>query len=140
MPDHAIIPPMVLLVLGLYYAAIGLGGFTAPTHWQAMVREMRSSPFEQLMGGAVAFLVGVLLLFAGLSASGTPAVIVRLLGVMAMVKGLAFLALPGRFLAFTDALLTHRSRTLSLVAIGIGLALILFGAFTLRSLPTGKAF
>lgn len=128
MAGLAFLPPFVLLLLGLYYCAAGIGGLTAPEAWRQMVREMARSPFEQFIGGFLALFAGGVLLGIGLCYDGTAPLLLRLLGALALLKGVLMLALPGRFLPFTDTLLAHRARAFAFFAIAFGLFLLVIGA------------
>lgn len=114
----------LLLFLGLYYLAVGIGALTAPANWTALVQEMQRSPFEEMIGGIIALMIGATLLIALRGAPhDLPGQIVRVIGVLAAIKGLVILALPGRLIHFSAHLIAHRTRIFALGIMATGLVL-----------------
>jgi uncharacterized protein YjeT (DUF2065 family) len=116
---------LLLLFIGLYYLAVGIGALTAPANWAKVIAELQRSPFEELLGGLAALVIGATLLIV---LRGTPmdlpGQIVRVIGVMATIKGLVILALPGRLLGMSAHFIAHSGRQFAYGAILIGVIFI----------------
>ncbi|ANI78015.1 MULTISPECIES: DUF2065 family protein [Sphingobium] len=81
--------------IGLYMIVVGIGGFVAPLRWRAMMEELERSPGLVMALGFPVFTVGAALVLIHSIWTDLLAIIVSLIGYMALIEGALLLAVPG---------------------------------------------
>ncbi len=110
---------VILMLLGLYMAAGGIGGLLTPGRWRDVIAELEASPTLTFYGGIIALLLGAAIALAG------PGSWPLWLGLAAMLKGVILLVNPPGIFAFYRRIITPgNGRAISLVMLVAGIALI----------------
>ena len=118
------------MLFGLYELATGLGSLTGRLRWDALIDEIARPPALVLITGLVTFTIGATLVSIHNLWTDALAVVVTLIGWLALIEGLILLAAPGPFLAAVRPL-ARWQRPLSLAAAVFG-ALLIIAGFTGR--------
>ncbi len=109
----------ILMLIGVYLVACGIGGMLVPDRWHRIIDELNASPTLTLYGGIIALLLG-----AGI-ASVTAGSWVVWLGLASMLKGVVLLIAPPGIFAFYRRILTPTNgRIISVLLLIFGIALI----------------
>ena len=116
----------LLVLIGLYELAAGLAGLTGRISWSALLDEFERSPALTFITGFAAFAVGGTLILVHCLWTDLLAVIVSLIGWIALAEGLLLMIMPGPLIAFSRRLVGDQ-KLISLLAAAFGLALILLG-------------
>lgn len=116
----------LLMLIGAYQVAAGLAGLTGQISWPALIEEFERSPALTLVTGFLAFAIGGAILLAHCHWTDPLAIIVTLVGWIALIEGLAIMALPKPLLGFSRRLVGNQ-KLVSLVSLLVGAALILLG-------------
>lgn len=114
------------VLIGLYDLAAGLAGFTGAIKWSAVLDEFERSAALTFVTGFMAFVIGGVLILAHNIWTDPLAVIVSLIGWIALVEGLLIMVIPQPLLAFSRNLITNQ-RAVSVFAITVGALLIILG-------------
>lgn len=80
--------------IGLYMIVIGIGGLVAPQRWRQMMGDLERSPGLVMALGFPVFAVGTALVLIHSIWTDPLAIIVSLIGYVALVKGALLLATP----------------------------------------------
>jgi hypothetical protein len=119
------------ILIGLYETAVGLGGLGGALRWTALIDEIERSPALTLLAGAIAFVIGGALVLAHNFWTDPLAIVVTLIGWVALAEGVIFLAVPGPFLALFRGIARYQR--------AISIAALLFGILILAAGLTGRA-
>lgn len=122
----------LLVAIGLYSLAAGIGGFLAPDRWRGMIEEFARPGFS-FLAGFVVFVIGAAIVMTHNYWTDPLAVIVSLCGWAAAIEGLLLLAFPAPLLRLAGAFLAN-IRVWALVSMVIGGVLIVLG-MTGRVIP-----
>lgn len=113
-------------MFGLYMIVIGIGGLAAPDRWRAVLDDLNRSPGLVVALGFAVFAVGATLVLIHSIWTDPLAIIVSLIGYVALIEGALLLAAPGPLIR-----IGHWSigfiRTWAIVALILGLLLFLAG-------------
>jgi len=124
----------LLVLIGVYEFAAGIAGLTGKIDWPSLLEEFERSPALTFVTGFAAFAVGAAINLAHHHFTDLLAIIVSVIGWIALVEGVAIMACPGPLLALSRPLVRHQ-KAVSLLALLFGAALILLG-LTGRADPT----
>lgn len=124
--DHpAEIPAWIAFFIGLYALAAGAGEFRTPGGWNAMLAEFERSPGMRYVTGFACLAVGAAIYLASPWRAGDwLAIVVNILGGLAVVEGMLILAAGDRFLQLARRLLGAASGAWAGVSIVFGLAAV----------------
>jgi hypothetical protein len=114
------------ILIGLYELAAGVAGFTGTITWSAVIDEFERSPALTFVTGFMAFVIGGVLVLAHNIWADPLAVIVSLIGWIALVEGLLIMVIPRPLLGFSRRLVTSQ-RAVSVFAMIVGALLIILG-------------
>jgi hypothetical protein len=114
------------VLIGLYELTAGLAGLTGRIRWAALLDEFDRSPALTFVTGFMAFAVGGTLILVHCIWTDLLAVIVSLIGWIALAEGLLLMIMPGPLIAFSRRLVGNQ-KLISLLAAGFGLILIALG-------------
>ena len=114
------------VLIGLYDLAAGIAGFTGAIKWGAVLDEFEKSPALTFVTEFMAFVLGGVLILAHNIWTDPLAVIVSLIGWIALVEGLLIMVIPRPLLGFSRRLITNQ-RAVSVFAIIVGALLIVLG-------------
>ncbi|MEO8546810.1 MAG: DUF2065 domain-containing protein [Sphingomicrobium sp.] len=114
------------VLIGLYEFSAGLAGLTGRISWAAMLDEFERSPALTFVTGFMAFAIGGTLVLVHCIWTDLLAVIVSLIGWIALAEGLLLMIVPGPLLAFSRRLVGNQ-KLVSLIAAAFGLILIALG-------------
>jgi hypothetical protein len=113
-------------ILGLYMIVIGLGGLASPQRWRAVMDDLNRWPGLVVALGFAVFAVGGTLVLIHSIWTDPLAIIVSLIGYVALIEGATLLAVPGPLIR-----IGHWSirfiRIWAIVALVLGLLLFLAG-------------
>lgn len=84
--------------LGLYLILIGLSGLAAPQRWRAVMDDLAESPGLQMTMGVGVFAIGVALAIAHSRLDDPLAIIVTLIGWLALLEGALLMVTPALLL------------------------------------------
>ena len=113
------------VLLGVYLLAGGIGALVRGELWPEMVAEFERSPALVAVTGAVAFVVGAIIVSFHNVWTSPAAIIVSIAGWMAVLEGLSLLAVPSLWLGL--------ARPFMKASKFWGVFMILLGAFLLSS-------
>ena len=116
----------LLILIGLYEAAVGLAGLTRQISWPAMIDEFERSPALTFVIGLVAFAIGGTLILVHCIWTDLLAGIVSLIAWIALAEGLLIMVMPRPLLAFSRRLAGNQ-RLISILALLFGALLIILG-------------
>lgn len=111
---------------GLYMIVVGLGGLVAPQRWRAMMDDLQRSPGLVIALGFPVFAVGMTLVMIHSIWTDPLAILVSLIGYVALIEGALLLAVPGPLIRIGLWSLAF-ARIWAIVSILLGLALFLAG-------------
>ncbi len=127
MAETASIPAWILLFMGLYALAAGIGEFRQPGIWKRMVGDFDTSPALRFLTGFFCLVLGAAIYLVNpWDPSDWMAVLVTVLGGWIAIEGLLFLAVGDRFVAFSSALMTAGGRAWAILSILLGILGIVF--------------
>ena len=112
--------------IGLYMIVVGIGGLTAPQRWRAMMEDLERSPGLVMALGFPVFAVGAALILIHSIWTDPLAVIVSLIGYVALVEGALLLAVPGPLIRI-GRWSVQFTRAWAIVSIVLGILLFLAG-------------
>ncbi|HWJ69978.1 MAG TPA: DUF2065 family protein [Sphingobium sp.] len=84
--------------MGLYLILIGLSGLAGPHRWKAVMDELAASAALQILMGVTVFAIGVALAMAHSHLTDPLAIIVTVIGWIALIEGALLIAVPGPLL------------------------------------------
>ncbi|WP_297731220.1 hypothetical protein [uncultured Maricaulis sp.] len=105
--DTASMSDFWLRVLGLYFLIAGIGVFAQADRMAGMVAEMRESFLLRFIGGILAFASGVLILATLGPAPGGEAMLVRVIGWVALIKGVFLIIAPPALMGVYEAFIAR---------------------------------
>jgi hypothetical protein len=123
-PLHPLTASLAVLV-GLYMVALGIGAFVAGRDWTALLEEFEHSQALVALTGIIAFAIGGAIVTLHNRWTDPVAIIVTLAGWIAVIEGLAILAVPRWYLAL--------SRRIIAAPRVWGAVMLALGAFLLSS-------
>ncbi|EQB10158.1 hypothetical protein L288_04265 [Sphingobium quisquiliarum P25] len=112
--------------IGLYMMVVGIGGLVAPARWRAMMDDLERSPGLVIALGFPVFAVGAALVLIHSIWTDPLAVIVSLIGYIALIEGALLLAVPAPLIRIGRWSLNF-TRAWAAVAIVLGILLFLAG-------------
>jgi hypothetical protein len=114
--------------IGLYLAAVGVGGMIRPSRWTALIAEFERSPALTQLAGATVFAIGAAMFGVHHSLQDPLAAIVTVLCAAIAIKGLLLVAIPDALYGLAHALAGF-IRVWPIGALAIGVVLFLLGYF-----------
>ena len=114
------------VLIGLYELSAGLAGLTGRINWAAMLDEFERSPTLTFVTGFMAFAIGGTLILVHCLWIDVLAVIVSLMGWIALAEGMLLMIMPGPLIAFSRRLVGNQ-KLISMLAAAFGLVLIALG-------------
>lgn len=112
--------------IGLYMIVVGIGGLIAPSRWRAMMDDLERSPGLVMALGFPVFVVGTALVLIHSIWTDPLAVIVSLIGYVALVEGALLLATPAPLLRIGRSAVQF-TRVWAVISILLGILLFLAG-------------
>lgn len=112
--------------IGLYMIVVGIGGLMAPTRWCAMMDDLERSPGLVMTLGFPVFAIGTALVLIHSIWTDPLAVIVSLIGYVALIEGALLLAIPAPLIRIGRWSLNF-TRAWAAVSIVLGILLFLAG-------------
>ena len=116
----------LLVLIGLYELTAGLAGLTRRIDWQAMTDEFERSTALSFVTGFMVFAIGGVMIMNHHHWTDLLAVIVSLVGWIALVEGIAMMIASRPLLIFFRPLIGSQ-RAISLFAAVFGIVLIALG-------------
>lgn len=113
-------------VIGLYMVVMGVGGLAAPHRWRAMMDDLERSPGLVMALGFPVFAIGAALVLIHDIWTDPLAIVVTLIGYVALVKGALLLAVPGPLFKLGRSSLNF-TRAWAIISILLGILLFLAG-------------
>jgi len=92
-------------IFGLYMLAAGIRIALNSADMSTMLEEMRQSAFAFYLGGLIAFAIGATIVSVHNDFSGPLAILITLIGWVALAEGVIMLAYPKAMQAFGDKML-----------------------------------
>lgn len=130
MADTFDIPAWIILFLGLYALAAGVGELRAPGGWAAMLDDFEEQAGLRFVTGFVALALGAAVYLANpWRPDDWLAILVSVVGGVMVIEGALLLASGDRFIRFSRRLIGNASKGWAGFAALLGVALILT-AFT----------
>ncbi len=112
--------------IGLYMIVVGIGGLIAPSRWRAMMDDLERSPGLVMALGFPVFAVGAALVLIHSIWTDPLAVIVSLIGYVALIEGALLLAIPAPLISIGRRAVQF-TRTWAVISILLGILLFLAG-------------
>lgn len=112
--------------MGLYMIVVGVGGLVAPLRWRQMMDDLERSPGLVMAIGFPVFAVGAALVLIHSIWSDPLAIVVSLIGYVALVEGALLLAVPRPLIRIGRWSLNF-TRVWAIVSIALGILLFLAG-------------
>ena len=112
--------------IGLYMIIVGIGGLVSPSRWRAMMDDLDRSPGLVMALGFPVFVVGAALVLIHSIWTDPLAVIVSLIGYVALFEGALLLATPAPLLRI-GRLAVRFTRLWAGISILLGILLFLTG-------------
>ncbi len=114
---------------GLYMLAAGIGVALNGVDLPKMMEEMRQSPFATYLGGIIAFAFGAAIIGLHNDFSSGLAIVVSLVGWVALIEGVVILAFPKAMQAFADEFvgLIGSAKVWGVAVAALGVVLLGFG-------------
>jgi uncharacterized protein YjeT (DUF2065 family) len=112
--------------MGLYMILTGIGALASPARWRAVMDDLNRLPGLVMTLGFSVFVVGVAIVILHSIWTDPLAIIVSLIGYVALIKGALLLAVPGPLLRFGHWS-TGFIRASAVVALVLGILLFLAG-------------
>lgn len=113
-------------IFGLYMIVVGLGGLASPSRWRAVMDDLNRSPGLVVALGFAVFAVGGTLVLIHSIWTDPLAIIVSLIGYVALIEGATLLAVPGPLIRIGHWS-TGFIRTWASIALILGILLFLAG-------------
>jgi hypothetical protein len=124
----------LLVLIGLYELAAGIAGLTGRIDWRAMTDEFVRSPSLSFITGFMVFAIGGVMIMNHHHWTDLLAIIVSLVGWIALAEGILMMIAAKPLLIFFRPLIGSQ-RAVSLFAAVVGIILIVLG-LTGRADPT----
>lgn len=112
--------------MGLYMILIGIGGLANPPRWRAVMDDLNRSPALVVALGFSVFVVGVTLVMVHSIWTDPLAIIVSIIGYVALIEGALLLAVPGPLISIGHWS-TGFIRAWAIIALVLGILLFLAG-------------
>jgi len=116
----------LLVLIGLYELAAGIAGLIGRIDWQAMTVEFVGSPSLSFVTGFMVFAIGGVMIMNHHHWTDPLAVIVSLVGWIALVEGILMMIAAKPLLIFFRPLVGSQ-KAISLFAAALGIVLIVLG-------------
>ena len=116
----------LLVLIGLYELAAGIAGLTGRIDWRAMTDEFMRSPSLSFITGFMVFALGGVMIMNHHHWTDLLAIIVSLVGWIALVEGILMMIAAKPLLIFFRPLIGSQ-RAVSLFAAVVGIILIVLG-------------
>jgi hypothetical protein len=126
--DPTNIPAWIAFFLGLYALASGVGEIRNPGGWAAMIGDFERSPAARFVTGFACIAVGAAIYLAAPWREGDwLAIVVNILGGVAVAEGILILAAGDRFVALARRLLGNATGAWAGFSVVFGMAAIVAG-------------
>ncbi|BBD99162.1 DUF2065 domain-containing protein [Sphingobium amiense] len=112
--------------MGLYMILIGIGGLASPARWKAVMDDLNGSPALVLTLGFAVFAVGVTLVMIHSIWTDSLAIIVSLIGYVALIEGALLIAVPGPLIRVGHGSISF-TRAWAVFSLVLGILLFLAG-------------
>jgi len=112
--------------IGIYMIVVGIGGFLAPSRWRAVMEDLERSPGLVMALGFPVFAAGAALVLIHSIWTDPLAVIVSLIGYVALIEGALLLAVPDTLIKI-GRWSVQFTRAWAIVSIVLGILLFLAG-------------
>ena len=112
--------------IGIYMIVVGIGGFLAPSRWRAVMEDLERSPGLVMALGFPVFAAGAALVLIHSIWTDPLAVIVSLIGYVALIEGALLLAVPDPLIKI-GRWSVQFTRAWAIVSIVLGILLFLAG-------------
>ena len=116
----------LLVLIGLYELAAGIAGFTGRIDWREMTDEFVRSPSLSFVTGFMVFVIGGVMIMNHHHWTDLLAIIVSLVGWIALVEGILMMIASKSLLVFFRPFIGSQ-RAISLFAALLGIVLIVLG-------------
>jgi hypothetical protein len=116
----------LLVLIGIYELTAGVAGLTGRIDWQAMTDEFVRSPSLSFVTGFMVFAIGGVMIMNHHHWTDFLAIIVSLVGWIALVEGILMMLASKPLLIFFRPLIASQ-KAVSLFAAAFGIILILLG-------------
>ena len=127
MAEAADIPSWILLLLGVYSFAAGVGELRRPGLWSRMLWEVEQSSALQFLTGVFCVTIGgAIYLTNPWNPVDIASILVTVLGAWILVEGVLFLAFGDLFLKFAGPLMRSANKYWALASAVLGLGLIIW--------------
>ncbi len=113
-------------IIGLYLIVMGIGGVANPQRWRAIMDDLNRSPGLVVALGFAVFAVGATLVLVHSIWTDPLAIMVSLIGYVALIEGATLLAVPGPLIRIGHWS-TNFIRAWAITALVLGLLLFLAG-------------
>lgn len=117
----------LIIAIGLYSAAAGLGMAISTDRFRRMFEEMENSAALNFVIGLLVFSIGVAIVLTHPTSARWPDIIVAIMGWGALAEGLLFLAVPQVMWAIARPFMKANTRLWGIFALVLGLALVVLG-------------
>ena len=126
MDTHTVLTLRFAEAIGLYLAAVGVGGLIRRQAWSAMIEEFERSPALTQVTGAVVFAVGAAMFGVHHTLIDPLAAIVTVISAAIAIKGLLLVAIPDALIGLARPF-AGVIRFWPIVALALGVVLFLLG-------------
>jgi len=116
----------LLVLIGLYELAAGIAGLTGRIEWRSMTEEFVRSPSLSFVTGFMVFAIGGVTIINHHHWTDLLAIIVSLIGWIALIEGILMMIAAKPLLIFFRPLIGSQ-RAISLFAAAFGIILIVLG-------------
>ena len=128
MVDEGQVSGWILLFIGLYAFAAGIGELRRPGTWRRMLIEMEASPTLAFFGGFAALLFGALTyLFNPWNPGDWLSILVTVIAGIAVLEGMLILAVGGWYLRLARRMISGGSFIWALFSMVAGLCAVAAG-------------
>ena len=128
-------PAWVMIAIGVYALAAGIGEFRRPGFWAGMIDDLAGSNALRFLTGLILSALGLPLYLIEPWGSGDIVVaIIKIIGAWMVIEGALFLAFGDWMLKFAQRLMGSGARIWAIFSILIGLAAIVAAELRLASL------
>ncbi len=126
MQDIIDYPSWILLAIGLYSLAAGVGELRQPGFWASMLTNVEEMPALRFLTGMYCLSVGTALyLIAPWRVDDWVIVVIKVIGLIMMIEGVLFLAMGDWMVKFSRKLMGGPTRIWAGISIALGLAAII---------------
>jgi hypothetical protein len=133
MAESANVSAWILLFVGFYALAAGVGELRAPNSWGAMLGDLERSPALRFLTGLATLAIGAAIYLTNPWRAGDwLSIVVTAIGGVAVLEGLLMLALGDRFIRFGRTLLGRAGRAWASFSALLGIAAIIVALAVLR--------